>query len=217
MSTVIIATIISLVLSMVPFIIIGVVVYTVISRARNNPQNNRTSFHSTSANTGTYTPPWERNATNTQQPGQNGQYTTNGTQQQPTSPRPQFTTYSPPTYAANVPPVTPAPSYSYNTTATAAPTTPAPQTTAVPNNSAPQKVNVNSCTVQELLTLPGIDQFMAENIIAVRNRMSFFLSFDDFVNATGIQPHVAVEIEPLVSISPAGTGYATSGSRSLDI
>ena len=48
------------------------------------------------------------------------------------------------------------------------------------------KVNINSATIEELVTLPGIGEKTAEKIVFYRNNKGKFRSVNDLTNVSGI-------------------------------
>lgn len=49
-----------------------------------------------------------------------------------------------------------------------------------------KKINLNSATVEELVTINGISQTLAERIVAYRNENGEFKTLEELMNVTGI-------------------------------
>ena len=64
-------------------------------------------------------------------------------------------------------------------------------------------VDLNSATVQELQTLPGIGPVMASRIVAHRETNGPFTSVDDVENVPGIGPKTLESLRPLVTAGNA--------------
>ncbi|MFN8373884.1 MAG: ComEA family DNA-binding protein [Anaerolineae bacterium] len=74
--------------------------------------------------------------------------------------------------------------------------------TALPTPSGGEVVYINSATVEELMTLPGIGQTTAEAIIAYRDANGPFASLDDLDQVEGIGPSTLANLEGLISFEP---------------
>ena len=76
---------------------------------------------------------------------------------------------------------------------------------AVQQVAPEEKLNVNSCTEEELCALPGISIVEAKKMTALRESRGDFDTVEAFIVAVGIKPHVAARIvhrlcaEPTVS------------------
>jgi competence protein ComEA len=73
-------------------------------------------------------------------------------------------------------------------------------TTDPSTSAAPQLVNVNSGTAEELETLPGIGEVLAAAIIAYREEHGPFASVDQLVDVSGIGDATLEEIRDLVTV-----------------
>ncbi len=61
-------------------------------------------------------------------------------------------------------------------------------------------VNINTATLEELDTLPGIGPSTAQKIIDYRNENGPFLSIEDVLNVSGIGPATYEDIKDLITI-----------------
>jgi competence protein ComEA len=82
---------------------------------------------------------------------------------------------------------------------------PLPPTSAVPpatSGTAPGTtlVNVNTATAEELETLPGIGEVLAQAIISYREENGPFATVDDLEEVSGIGPATLEEIRDLVTV-----------------
>ena len=78
---------------------------------------------------------------------------------------------------------------------------PAAPVTAVP--AAEKSVDINSCTTEELMTLPGIGIVQAKQAMEFRAQQGGFRSVDEFIEVLQIKPHFAVQILSRASVSAA--------------
>lgn len=81
-----------------------------------------------------------------------------------------------------------------------------------------KKLNVNSCTEEQLCALPGIGIVEAKKMMALREKNGDFSSVEAFIVAVGIKPHVAVHIVDAVCAEPTEVwNSGKKGVRILDI
>jgi hypothetical protein len=74
---------------------------------------------------------------------------------------------------------------------------------AAPSDTAPTAaIDVNTCTQEELLSLPGISLADAKRAMDYREERGGFASVDEFVDVLEIKPHFAVQIFKIASSSP---------------
>ena len=72
----------------------------------------------------------------------------------------------------------------------------------------PIQINLNSAAESELNLLPGIGDKMAAELVAARNRIGGFCTWDDVASISGMGPATIAAIRPWCNLSPA------SGERS---
>lgn len=60
-------------------------------------------------------------------------------------------------------------------------------TVPIGNNSDDKTVNINTASVEELTTLPGIGESRAKDIIAYRDSNGLFATIEDIMNVSGIK------------------------------
>ncbi len=63
------------------------------------------------------------------------------------------------------------------------------------------RINLNTATVQELMTLPGIGQSKAESIISWREEHGAFASVEELMNITGIKEGVFSKIKDHIKVN----------------
>jgi competence protein ComEA len=63
-------------------------------------------------------------------------------------------------------------------------------------------VNLNTATVEQLMTLPGIGQKTAELIVQYRTKSGGFKKIEELMNVKGIGEKSFLKIRPLVSAPP---------------
>lgn len=122
-------------------------------------------------------------------------------------------------------PATPAPAASVAPAAPAAPeTSAAPAAAAVTAPASGAKIDVNRCTADDLLALPGMSPASAAAAVESRTAQGPYLSEDDFIQRNSIKPHFAVKILRQIQVSaPAAPAAAEAQDkhpakrRSLDL
>lgn len=105
--------------------------------------------------------------------------------------------------------------------------TPAPQQSDVPvqpivQNSQPLntlKIDINTCTEQQLANLPGIGVILAKKAVEMRAETGGFISVSDFCTKLNLMPHFSVQIENMTFASPVVPPKANSENtgRVIDI
>jgi competence protein ComEA len=86
---------------------------------------------------------------------------------------------------------------------TASPILPAHAQQAAPAASVSKPaINLNTATVDQLETLPGIGQKTAERIIEYRTRSGGFKRIEDLMNVKGIGEKSFLKLKPLVVVPP---------------
>jgi len=73
-----------------------------------------------------------------------------------------------------------------------------------PAATAPAKtaINLNTATVDQLETLPGIGRKTAERIIEYRTKAGGFKRIEDLMNVKGIGEKSFLKLKPLVAVPP---------------
>lgn len=61
-------------------------------------------------------------------------------------------------------------------------------------------ININSATIEELQTLPGIGMVKAQSIIDYRNNNGLFISVDELLEVSGIGEKTLEQIKDLITI-----------------
>ena len=83
-------------------------------------------------------------------------------------------------------------------------TTPKAAATAAATATAP--VNLNTATVDQLATIPGVGPKMAERIIDYRQKNGGFKKVEDLMNVIGIGEKNFLKMRPLVTVAPPSAG-----------
>jgi competence protein ComEA len=68
------------------------------------------------------------------------------------------------------------------------------------DDTATSKVNINTATKQELMTLPGIGDVMSDRIIAYRTDVGIFRSSDDLRKVKGLSKKKLEQLLPFVTV-----------------
>ncbi len=77
---------------------------------------------------------------------------------------------------------------------------PAPGTPQTATSSGSGKINLNTATLEELESLPGVGPVLAQRIIEYRDQHGPFQSVDDLLNVDGIGPALLNKIRDLVEV-----------------
>jgi competence protein ComEA len=80
--------------------------------------------------------------------------------------------------------------------------TPAPKTTA----TAAAPVNLNTATAEQLATIPGVGQKMAERIIDYRQKNGGFKKVEDLMNVSGVGEKSFLKMKPLITVTAPKPG-----------
>lgn len=75
------------------------------------------------------------------------------------------------------------------------------QMQTVKTESEDGRINLNTATAEQLMTLPGIGQSKADSIIAYRTENGSFQSIEDVMNITGIKEGVFVKIKDSITVN----------------
>ena len=66
-------------------------------------------------------------------------------------------------------------------------------------------LDINHCTLEELMTLPGIGIAQAKHAMQHRSEQGGFRSADEFVDILEIKPHFAAQIFRMITVSAPAT------------
>jgi len=75
-------------------------------------------------------------------------------------------------------------------------------------------VDVNTASAQELQSVPGIDQTLAQNIVSYREANGPFTSVDDLIKVSGMDQQKLDSIRGSITVGPASGGAAPMGGTS---
>ena len=79
-----------------------------------------------------------------------------------------------------------------------------PKAAATATAAAP--VNLNTATVEQLATIPGVGPKMAERIIDYRQKNGGFKKVEDLMNVSGVGEKSFLKIKPLITITAPKAG-----------
>ncbi|MBI2485467.1 MAG: helix-hairpin-helix domain-containing protein [Deltaproteobacteria bacterium] len=68
------------------------------------------------------------------------------------------------------------------------------------------KVNINTATVEELVTLPGVGDSVAKNIVEHREKNGGFKTTEELINVKGIGEKKFEKIKDLVTVGESKKG-----------
>ena len=83
-------------------------------------------------------------------------------------------------------------------------TTPKAAATVTATATAP--VNLNTATVEQLATIPGVGPKMAERIIDYRQKNGGFKKVEDLMNVSGVGEKSFLKMKPLITVSAPKSG-----------
>ena len=86
--------------------------------------------------------------------------------------------------------------------------------------SAPAKLDINRCTEDDFLTLPGMSLISAKRAVELRETQGDYQSVDDFVARNAIKPHFMVQMLDLIMVvekKGEQTSIPPRRSRTLDL
>lgn len=77
--------------------------------------------------------------------------------------------------------------------------------TAAPKSAATAAapVNLNTATVEQLATIPGVGPKMAERIIDYRQKNGGFKKVEDLMNVSGVGEKSFLKMKPLITVTAA--------------
>ncbi len=79
------------------------------------------------------------------------------------------------------------------------PQSPPPAAAAAPAKAA---INLNTATIDQLETLPGIGRRTAERIIEYRTKAGGFKRIEELMNVKGIGEKSFLKLKPLIAVQP---------------
>lgn len=90
-------------------------------------------------------------------------------------------------------------------------------TTAPPPIPEMEKIDLNTATEAEIAAIPAIGLILAKRIVAVRQEIGGFESFEQFVETIGIKPHTAEKVKHRVDFSQSEMpATSTQSGRLVD-
>ena len=81
-----------------------------------------------------------------------------------------------------------------------------PKTAATVTATATAPVNLNTATVEQLATIPGVGPKMAERIIDYRQKNGGFKKVEDLMNVSGVGEKSFLKMKPLITVTTPKSG-----------
>jgi competence protein ComEA len=81
-----------------------------------------------------------------------------------------------------------------------------PKTAATVTATATAPVNLNTATVEQLATIPGVGPKMAERIIDYRQKNGGFKKVEDLMNVSGVGEKSFLKMKPLITVTAPKSG-----------
>lgn len=72
--------------------------------------------------------------------------------------------------------------------------------TATTETTVSYPLNINTATVEELMTIKEIGEVKAKSIVAYRNKIGSYKSLDQLCNISGINENILSKIEPYLTV-----------------
>jgi competence protein ComEA len=72
-----------------------------------------------------------------------------------------------------------------------------------PSAAAAAPINLNTASIAQLETLPGIGRSTAERILEYRQKNGSFKKIEDLMNVRGVGEKSFLKLKPLITVAPA--------------
>lgn len=89
--------------------------------------------------------------------------------------------------------------------------------TSAPSESSSHLININTCTEEELIALPGLNIIDAKKTISLREQNGDFGSIEEFITALHIKPHIAAPLYDYITAQPSFKAAPQSAGRTRKI
>ncbi|MGN0630662.1 MAG: ComEA family DNA-binding protein, partial [Ruminococcus sp.] len=88
-----------------------------------------------------------------------------------------------------------------------------------PSESSRPLININTCTEEELIALPGLNIIDAKKTISLREQNGDFGSIEEFITALHIKPHIAAPLYDYITAQPSfkAAPKTTARTRKIDL
>lgn len=78
-------------------------------------------------------------------------------------------------------------------------------------------LNINTCSEEELIALPGLNIIDAKKTISLREQNGDFESIEDFIMALHIKPHIAAPLYDYITVQPSFKAAPQNNARTRKI